>query len=188
MGRHVQPAHIWSCANVKWVVAIGASVLLNAILILWGRGSFVSAILPLGVSLWIGLPLIVLSAALYSVAARRNNFRFMKICSGGVIVALVIFSTLASLPVGERLLARDMNRAKAFCEALIPRLEQSKARDGTYPRDIAAVLDRRRTPGLLQHQFYWSDGTNFTFVIGDPGTIMGGVEYDSRSKGWHSWD
>lgn len=173
---------------MKWIIAIAASVVLNAVLILWGRGSFLAATIPLGTSLWIGLPLLILSGVFCSIAARRNRVRFMNVCAGGIAVALVIFSTLLSLPLGKRVLAHDLRRARTFCESLIPQLEQSKAENGNYPRDIRGMLGGRRPPSLLGSSFYQSDGTSFTFIISDPGTIMGGVEFNSQTKGWHHWD
>jgi len=81
-----------------------------------------------------------------------------------------------------------MSNAQAFCEALVPRLEQVRSETGSYPRDVSEALGGQRPPGPLGSRFYWSDGTSFSFTIGDPGTIMGGVEYTSQSGGWYRWD
>lgn len=103
-------------------------------------------------------------------------------------VALVIFSTLFSIPAGGKLLAYDLRNAQAFCEALVPRLEQAKVDSGAYPPEIARLLDGQRLPKLWRPPVYNSDGTNFALIINDPSTMMGGVVYSSETKDWHHWD
>jgi len=173
---------------MKWIIAIATSVVLNAFLILWGRGSFLAAIISLGSSFWIGLPVLILSAVFFSIAARKNNPRFMSISTSGIAVAAVIFSTILSIPIGSRLGAHETHKAKAFCEALVPRMEEIRSQTGAYPRDLSNLLDGLRPPSLFEPKYFHCDGTNFNFTIVDPGSIIGGWSYESTTKKWHYWD
>lgn len=173
---------------MKWKVAILASVVLNTILLLWGHGTFIAVVLAMAISFWIGLPLLLLSAVGVAIAARKNWVRFMNISSCGIATALVIFSTLLSVPAGKRILAHDLRMAQSFCEELIPLIEQHKNETGSFPQKIVAQIDERRPPRLIDAQFYQSDGTNYYFIINDPGTIMGGYEFSSNRREWCPWD
>jgi hypothetical protein len=173
---------------MKWIIAIAASVVLNAVLILWGRGSFLAAIIALGTSFWIGLPLIILSAVFFSIAARKNSARFTSIAGSGIAAALVIFSTMLSIPIGNKVVDHDVREAKVFCEALVPKMELIREQTGGYPRDISTLLEGIYMPHLFEPRWYHCDGTNFSFTIGDPGTIMGGWSYDNQRKKWDYWD
>lgn len=173
---------------MKWIIAIATSVVLNAFLILWGRGSFLAAIISLGGSLWIGLPSLILSAVFFAMAARKNNTRFMSISTSGIAVAAVIFSTVLSIPIGSKLGAYETRKAKAFYEALVPRMEEIRVQTGHYPRDLSDVLDGLRPPRLFEPMYFHCDGTNFSFTIVDPGSIMGGWSYDNKNTNWYYWD
>ena len=174
--------------NMKWIIAIAATVMLNTILILWGRGSFLAAIIALGASFWIGLPVIIVSAVCFAIAARRNSARLMSIAGSGIAAGLVIFSTLLSIPIGNKFVDHDVHEAKAFCEDLVPKMELIREQTGGYPRDISALLGGIYLPHLFEPRWYHCDGTNFSFTIVDPGTIMGGWSYDNQRKKWDYWD
>jgi K+ transporter len=139
-------------------------------------------------SFFIGLPLFIICVIYLLIANRISNARFINGAWTGITVALVICSTLLSIPIGNRLLDHDIHKAKTFCESLIPLIEQSKTQDAVYPQYITAVLGNRNPPRLLGPSFYWSDGTNFTFVISDPSTLMGGFEWSSQVRDWHEFD
>ena len=173
---------------MKWKVAILASVVLNTILLLWGHGTFIAVVLAMATSFWIGLPLLLLSAVGFAIAARKNLVRLKKISACGIVTAFVIFSTLLSIPAGKRILADDLRMAQAFCEELIPIIEQHRNETGSFPQKIVYQIDKQRTPRLIDAQFYQSDGTNYYFIINDPGTIMGGFEFSSDRKEWCPWD
>jgi hypothetical protein len=173
---------------MKWIIAIITSLILNAILILWGRGSFLATVISLGASFWIGLPLLILSGVFFSIAARRNSSRLMTISGSGIATSLIIFSTLLTIPIGNRIIGHDVRKAKAFCEALVPQMEQIKSETGSYPHDLSRVLDGQRAPSLFETRYFHCDGTNFSFTIVDPGTIMGGWSYDNQRRQWDYWD
>ena len=173
---------------MKRITAVAVSFALNIVLIAWGRGSFLAVFLPMVLSLWIGLPLLILSVVFYIIANRKNRLRIMNVSSWGIAIAMIIFSTLLSIPAGKRILAGDMNDGQSFCNSLVLQLENTKNHTGEYPRDISNVLKGQRPPRLLHSGFYQSDGTSFSFIITDPGDIMGGVEYSSQTKRWSHWD
>ena len=112
----------------------------------------------------------------------------MSVSGSGIAAALVIFSTLLSIPVGSKFTAYDTRKAKAFCEALVPKMEHIRDQAGEYPRDISKVLDGQCPPRLFESRYYHCDGTNFSFTIVDPGSIMGGWSYDNQRKKWDYWD
>ena len=173
---------------MKWIIAITSSIFLNVFLILWGRGSFASTLITIGAAIWVGVPLLVLSTVLFLIARYKNSARYKRIFSSSIAVALIIASTLISIPIGTRVLAYDVRKAMVFCEDLIPELELSKHTHGVYPQDITVLLDNRRLPDVLNGTFYQSDGTGFTFTISNPGTIMGGKQFSSRTGEWSNWD
>ena len=173
---------------MKWIIAIATSLILNAILILWGRGSFLATIISLSASFWIGLPLLISSGVFFSIAARKNSARFMTISGSGIVAAFVIFSTMLTILIGSKLVNHDVRKTKAFCEALVPKMEKIKEQTGVYPKDISGVLGGLRPPHLFEPQWYHCDGTNFSFTIADPGTIMGGWSYDNQRRTWDYWD
>jgi len=169
---------------MKWIIAIVTCFVLNAILIVWGRGSFLAAVISLGASFWIGLPLLVLSGVVFSIAARKNSTRFMTISGSGIVAALIILSTILTIPIGGTIVEHDVSKAKAFCEALVPEMEDIRDQTGAYPRDISVVLDGLRPPRLFEPRYYHCDGTNFSFTIVDPGNIMGSWFYDNQREKW----
>jgi len=145
---------------MKWIIANVASLVLNAILVLWGRGSFLVAVLSIGVSLWIGLPLLILSCVFFSIASRKNRTRFMNMSGYCFAVALITFSTILSIPIGGKLLAHDIRKAKAFCEDLVPKLNKVKNDTGAFPKDISELLDEARPPPFVRTSrlsFRWNE-------------------------------
>jgi hypothetical protein len=173
---------------MKWIIAIVTCLVLNTILIVWGRGSFLAAVISLGTSFWIGLPLLILSCAFFSIAARKKSTRFMTISSSGIIAALIIFSTMLTIPIGNKIVEHDVSKAKAFCEALAQKMEKVKGKTGLYPKDISGVIEGAPQPHLFKPSWYHCDGTNYSFTIADPGTIMGGWSYGNQRKTWDYWD
>jgi hypothetical protein len=173
---------------MKWIIAVSVSLILNLGLVALGRGSFLAVFLPMVTSLWIGLPLLILSVVFYFASSHKKLLPFGHVSLWGIAIAVIIFSTLLSIPAGKRILAGDMAEAQSFCNSLVDHLEQSKSQSGEYPRDISSVLKGQRLPSLLRPGFFKSDGAAFSFIITDPGDIMGGIVFSSQTKSWGHWD
>ena len=173
---------------MKWIIAIVTCLVLNAVLLVWGRGNFIAAVISLSASFWIGLPLLILSGVFFSVAARKNNTRFMTISGSGIIAALIIFSTMLTIPTGNKIVDHDVSKAKAFCEALVPKMEKFKDQTGSYPKDISGIIGGTRQPHLFKPEWYHCDGTHFSFMIIDPSSMMGSWIYEDRNTNWYYCD
>jgi len=173
---------------MKWIIALVTSLALNVLLLLWGRGSFLAVVLLLSTSLWIGLPLLILAGVSFFISSRKQTPRLKTLSGYGITAALIIFSTMLTIPVSSKLVDYDVRRAKDFCEALGPKMERIKAKTGCYPRDLSEVIAGEHPPHLFEPKWFHSDGTNYSYTIADPGTIMGGWSYDNQRKHWEYWD
>lgn len=171
------------------VLALSAAVVLNAVLILLGRGSFLVMFLVLCSSVYAGAPLFLLSVLVFLLAAFKKNSKLRSMAVQGITAALVILSTLLSIPLGNKVLAYDLRTAQSFCEELMPRLEEIRSRTGSYPKELAVLLKGKSLPWLLDSRFYQSDGASYRLLIYNPGIFLGGgLVYNSEEKKWQHWD
>ena len=96
--------------------------------------------------------------------------------SKGLLLASVFFLLQGTyLPIGIGLRDREVDRAKDFIEALIPRLEKYEGLNNTYPAGVSAVLSGdEEVPRLLQmsgdvpigydnRQYYALQGATYRF-------------------------
>lgn len=167
--------------------AAAASVLLNGLAIWFGRGSFVHLLAAIVVAAYVGLPAFIAGTLFYALRARYVRAR--TIATIAWTVAAIALSMLVSLWPGQRLAARDIEEAKAYCEALALRLEQRKQAAGTYPSDLGGLHERGNGPRLVrQSLFYSSDGRQFELLFADPRGLMEGLAYHSGDRRWVAWD
>jgi hypothetical protein len=171
------------------VIVVVGSVLLNVALAALGRGSFSHALAVISLIMCVAVPATLVGLLALAAAVGPQWPAAKGIARLAFGYAFVFGSTLISLPVGAALLERDVQAAKQFCEALIPRLEEHKMRQGEYPRDIESVGDLPEQPRLLRgRSFYFSDGSKYHFSFSDPSGMLNGYGYDRASKSWYKWD
>jgi len=167
-------------------IAVGASVALNAGLILIGRGSFAGQLIALGIAVYLGLPILIASALSF---IPRQRSRILAVLSRVALWAgLVALSAAVSLPIGAMVLRSDVATAKRYCEDLVPGLDAYKRAHGRYPKAIDTFTVPAGTPRLLRpYPFYTSDGASFSFWFANPGGLMDGCAYDSNHREWSEW-
>lgn len=172
------------------VVALAGSALLNLALVALGRGSFGQGLLV------ILLVYIAATAAILGIVAiarpRVIGSGARWIGRSAIAFAFVLASTLVSLPLGGRVHDRDVAEAKAYCEALVPRLEAYRRQHGAYPSTIELLGDLPRTPLLLQRYPYYrysiAQDSTYYFTFSDPAEMMGSHGYSSQSGTWARFD
>jgi hypothetical protein len=175
--RHITPL---------FIAAAAIAAILNVVLIFVGRGSFLHLVGVMGAVVWVALPAGVISGLLRFVT-RRNGApnRFARVTLAIMCVAL---STVVSAVAGSFVLQRDIAQAKAFCESLIPKLEQHRAKTLSYP-DRLESIDRRTPPYLLRSRPYYTGSPNaYSFSFDDPGGMMNGFAWSSDANRWEEWD
>jgi len=101
----------------------------------------------------------------------------------------VAASCIAYLPIRSRWDAEEQ-QTKSFCEALVPRIEQSRSAEGTYPTnvDMAWLADRSIPPIIRTQDFYFSLGDRFILRFYRPGLRRHAFHsvwcYYSRERQW----
>ena len=167
-------------------IVVGASVALNAGLVLIGRGSFAGQLIALGIAVYLGLPILIASAL--SFIPRQRSRILAVLARVALWAGLVALSAAVSLPIGAMVLRSDVATAKRYCEDLVPGLDAYKRAHGRYPEKIDAVNVPGGTPRLLRlYPFYSSDGESFSFSFSNPGALMNWYAYDSKRGKWSEW-
>jgi len=167
-------------------IVVGASVALNAGLIVIGRGSFTGQFIALAIAIYLGLPVLIASAL--SFIPRKRSPTLAALSRVALCAGLVALSAAVSLPIGTLVLRRDIAAAKRYCEDLVPGLDAYKRAHGHYPKAIDTVTVPAGTPRLLRpYPFYTSDGASFSFWFANPGGLMDGCAYDSNHREWSEW-
>ena len=166
----------------RHLVPLSIAVIVNVVLIFVGRGSFLHMVGVMGLVVWVALPAGAVAGLLYFMKRRG---RFARVTFA---IACVALSTIVSAVGGTFLLQHDIAQAKAFCESLVPKLEQHRAKTLSYPDRIEAI-DRRTPPRLLRDGDYYSGSPNaYSFSFSDPGGMMNGFAWDSHAGRWEEWD
>ena len=174
--------------RMKWIVAITSSLALNLALIFLGRGDLMVSYFGIWVSVRIGIPLLVASFIIIGIGVKRKSQRSRNTGAWCLTIAFAILSTLSAIPIGNRVLKSDMARAKAYCESLVPSIEERKNQTGLYPRRLSDLPGGRGASWFLPRCDYHSDGTNYHFSIINRGDMMGGVDYNNTSRTWFYWN
>ncbi len=175
---------------LRWLwragIAIVAAAVLNAWAVKLGRGSYMHISLVLDAILLVGMPAFLISLVLMCVGRDKRPHVFL---AGYVLnlVSLVTFLMLVSACVGLFVATADTNDAKAYCDALIPRLEKYKQDTGKYPDTIEAVAGREHEPLLLKgRQFYAVQPDGYVLEFRRPQKKWELVEYISWTGRWET--
>jgi hypothetical protein len=161
-----------------WKRVAAVILAVNVLAAFFGRGSFAHGVLALAVPAYIGIPAAVL--ALLARLLRKGT-----LARWAFVVAIVAASGVLSIGPGKLLLRRDLANAKAYCEALVPRLEEHRRIHGSYPKSV----DAQDAPRLIDRRtFYTTDGRAYFFSIVDPAGLLNVFVYDSTTKKWEQSD
>ena len=152
-----------------------------------GRGSFTSFFLVLALILYAGAPLFLLSLILWGIARYRRKDSWARDAKRGLFVSLCLAALMFPTWGADRVAKYDVTRAKAFCESLLPELNDIHAKTGAYPEDISTLESYKNPPWLLRYEsFYYSNGDSFSFSFHDNVTLLESWTLkDSEQTWWH---
>jgi hypothetical protein len=166
-----------------WISVTAAAVIANAAIAMIGRGSFLPAFIVVSMAMAIAVPAFVLAFIFFFF--RRRSPRCARVFRWAAILGVVFASCLPSLPAGYLVAGYDIANAKAYCEALAPKLEAYHSRSGSYPRDILLVVDTSNCPRLLRSPtFYYNAGPTYVFFFDDPHGFFHTWSWDSARREW----
>lgn len=103
----------------------------------------------------------------------------------------LLFLVAAQVPamfLGVHIQLWQVDRAKRWCETLVPSIEQWRARTGSYPEglaDLGLELDPPRFCTSSLH--YRPNAEGFVLDFSDGGWLSG-YEFDSRERTWSHYD
>jgi hypothetical protein len=169
-------------------VAICASVLLNLVLLLLGRGSFGHWFLALVLATWIAGYALLLAGGLYVIGYWAPRVR--RAARIVAIIALVCVSGVISLAPGHWMVEHDIVAAKRYCEALIVQIDDYKRAHGSYPVDMSVLHPDPNVPLLLRGDWpsiYQNHDSRFSINFTDPRGIMNWIGYDSSTREWSTF-
>jgi hypothetical protein len=183
MDRPSDMKKLWWAAG-----ALAISIMLNTIGVKVGRGSYEYTMLVVKCILLAGVPLFVISLALM-VIGREKRWNLFLAGYALNLLSLVIGLMIVSAFVGLFVASSDVKSAKAYCQALVPRLQKYKEDTGTYPEDISAVSAREHEPLLLREsRFYIPQADGYVMEFRDPSTQRRVFEYRSWTGEWTGID
>ncbi len=165
------------------------SLLLDFALVYFGRGSFGQLAFVFCSVVFVALPAFFVWFVVVVVGCFfQSVWPFHRALLGCTIVA---GSTIVSLPIADALNRRDIDQAKTYCELLVPRIDEFRARHGKYPKRLALLGDVPEPPYVLQRNpgsYFGADESRYWFLFSDPAGMMGGWHYDSEARKWTTWD
>ena len=162
------------------------SALLNAGMMVAGRGGFIHTVAVLAAGIYVGLPALIMVGCGYLLGNRFSWAR--QVMRIAVVVFVLSASFFISLIPGRALVKHDIVAAKTYCESLIPAIDKYRRQNGVYPLEISTVAQDKVVPRLLRStRFYWSDGQTYRFNFGDPRGMMNFVGYNSLTLHWEEW-
>lgn len=134
---------------------------------------------------FVGIPLAAISLILLAIPQFRS--RMLPGIGLGVSVYLAVLLTGGG--TADRLKRNRCHEAKAFCQSLIPLLEEYKNTHGAYPPKITDMIPpTTKLPMYLRRQeFYYSDSNDFSFGwVDSPGIpyCSGVAAYRHASTNW----
>lgn len=161
------------------VVAIG--------FVVYGRGSFGQVILlVMATAAAVGCWAV---GCLFLLQAGRGPSRWERSGRAALIFGTFLVGLWASFPFGIMLKRHDVAAAQAFCEGLIPAVERYRVGTGRYPGNPPAVAEDVAWPRLIDRaQFYRAGTEGYGFHFVDPGGVLSGFVYSSRTGRWHELD
>jgi hypothetical protein len=174
-------------AAIAFVVAIVGGAM--------GRGSFGSLIVVFALAFWIGLPLLVVTGALWAwTRARRRGGKRADAQAWATAVSmagvLLLIGVGASGVVGLGFCGNDFGEARRFSESMIPRLDRYESEHGVFPEDLEALLQGDEHLPRLRATNEWSYSSNgswFEFTIWHPDGLLNYATYDSLTNVWREW-
>jgi hypothetical protein len=168
----------------RMIVGIAlASVVLNGVALLAGRGSWGHGLLVLGIAIYIAAPALVGAMLAFCFRHRWRFARRVALIAGAV--AVVSASLPLSLIPSGAIANRDIAAAKEYCETVFPAIEQYRRMNGVYPRDLSVIQRSPQVPRLMRRfPWYWSDGSRFEIFLIDPRGLMSFISYDSQTGRW----
>ena len=175
---------------MKLSVSILVSLLLNVGLTFVGQGHFLVDVLILSACIWIAVPLFLFSSIFLVVSYRKAHPTMISFGQWIMLGSLVVGSTFASLNFGGILNSKGIETAKAYCEQLAVTLDAAKAQTGSYPTNLAAIVEPSQLPRVLKNGnlYYHAQDTNFSITFSDPGGLMNGWDFNGNTKRWSRWD
>ena len=167
---------------IVWI-ATAAALLLNTLLVVLGRGTFINAVLAVAFPVYVGAPALVV--AFIAFMLRRRYASAGTVARISAAIGCVAVSALASLPVGAAVASHDIRDAETYCESFIPQIQAYKRTHGEYPRQLSLAAIRRARPRLIRDRlFYSSDTSAFYFSFEDPRGLLNTMEYSSKTAQW----
>lgn len=117
--------------------------------------------------LFIGFPLAVVGYLMFS---RHRKPQTRAVGKKLLLAATVLMVQIFSLPIGIAFRNLEVQRARDYCQSLIPALHRNYEQTGDYPLELPKGT--AGLPRLLQGQTFYSvsDGT-FRFSFTEPQTV-----------------
>lgn len=139
----------------------------------------------------IGLPLFLLAIFFLWKAKKKpedvfNNIGIILMVVGGVLLLQWLV-----IPMGKQVSNYQIQKTQAYCESLIPLIEEYKQVNGEYPETLDDFLPpETKLPSLLQSRsFYVKTGDAFNFAFIEPDSFINRTYiYDSTTKLWQVYD
>ena len=163
-------------------------LILATIFTFWGRGSFIHFLYVFIASVWIAVPLILLSLICYWLGFFWKPSVVSWVSTIFLGLAIIMLIQILSLIGGKILHEKDLRDAKKYCESLINSIELIKVKTGQYPSNIQSVLPSSLPVLLRRENFYWSDGNSYSFDFSDPAEMMMSYGFSSKTKHWERYD
>ena len=139
----------------------------------------------------IGLPVFFIGLALWWASKTSNSTRLQRTSTILLVISGLLIPQWVAIPFGQEISFRDVQKAKDYCESIIPSLENYKQMNGNYPETLDTILPQNEElPLLLQSGKFYSGGLNgFQFSFVQPDSFIDRLYvYDSGTKSWHVVD
>jgi hypothetical protein len=172
--------------NRLWwaAVALGVSVIFNAIGVKVGRGSYDYIMLVLQVILFVGAPLFIASIVVMVMGRHERPRLFLAgyvLNLASMVVGLMVVSCFIGLSVADS----DVKDTKAWCGQFPRWIEKFRQDNGRLPETRLEFTGDVALPRLLDdEQFYFPHGDTYTFEFRNPSKRRAVVVYDSATGVW----
>lgn len=168
-----------------WVaVALGVSIIFNAIGIKAGRGSYDYIMLVLQGILFVGAPLFIAGIVLMVMGREKRPHLFLAgyaLNLASVVVGLMVVSCFIGLSVADG----DVKDTKSWCDQYPRWIEKFRQDNGRLPETRLEFTGDVALPRLLDDErFYCPRGDNYTFEFRNPSKRRAVVVYDSATGVW----
>ena len=169
----------------RLAVAVAVGLLVGVATALLHRGVWVYPLLAAALPVaWGAVPALLLAGLLTVLRRRLGWARGSGTVRGLVYVAVAAIAHVVTAPVGLVLAERDVREAKAFCESLVPGLDEMRRATGSYPADVSRLASGSLPRLLTEAPFYTVHGPHFTFTILEPRELFAWHQWRSEEAGW----